>query len=136
MLRASPGGRDRPNAPPLPLAALATEPSLAPGNGRIGDPAMATATPAFDAADWSDDDPEGTEELAFLVSLRRDRLADGRATEWRGIVEERRSGARSRVRGWQGVMEAMWTAEALQQAERRGPGYRLETAMAPASVSS
>ena len=82
---------------------------------------MATATPAFDAADWSDDDPEGTEELAFLVSLRRDRLADGRATEWRGIVEERRSGARSRVRGWQGVMEAMWTAEVDLPAEENPP---------------
>ena len=66
----------------------------------------------FDAADWSDDDPERTEELAFLVSLRRDRLADGGVTEWRGTVQERRSSANTRVCGWSDVMAAMRRAEA------------------------
>ena len=66
----------------------------------------------FDAADWSDDDPERTEALTFLVSLRRDRLADGGVTEWRGTVQERRSHTGSRVCGWEDVMAAMRRAEA------------------------
>lgn len=67
--------------------------------------------PVFDADDWADDDPESTEELAFLISLRRDRLADGGVTEWCGTVQERRSSASTRVCGWGGVMAAMRAAD-------------------------
>ena len=81
---------------------------------------MATPVAVFDAADWSDDDPESTEALAFLVSLRRDRLADGGVTDWRGTVQERRSSASTRVCGWGGVIAAMRAAEAeLSSVSRR-----------------
>lgn len=73
---------------------------------------MATPQAAFDVDDWADDDPEATEELAFLVSLRRDRLPEGGVTEWRGTVQERRSSAITHVCGWGGVMAAMRAAEA------------------------
>lgn len=75
-------------------------------------PVLATPMAVFDTANWSDDDPERTEGLAFLVSLRRDRLADGGVPEWRGTVQERRSSASTRVCGWGGVMAAMRRAEA------------------------
>lgn len=75
---------------------------------------MVTQLPRLDSEDWANDDPEESEELAFLVSLRRDRLADGSTTQWRGIVQDRKSCKTTRVGGWSAVMVAMRAAEATQ----------------------
>lgn len=80
---------------------------------------MAIPTPRFNTTDWTDDDPEGAEELAFLVSLHRDRLPDGGTTPWRGTVQDRKTLKTTRVHGWGGMVAAMRAAEAALQADGR-----------------
>lgn len=90
--------------------------SAAPGDVQNGGQALAIPTSRFNSTDWIDDDPEGAEELAFLVSLYRDRLPDGGTTPWRGIVQDRKTLKQTRVHGWGGVVAAMRAAEAALQA--------------------
>lgn len=92
--------------------------SAAPGNVQNGGQALAITPSRFNSTDWTDDDPEGAEELAFLVSLYRDRLPDGGTTPWRGIVQDRKTLKTTRVHGWGGMIAAMRAAEAALRADR------------------
>lgn len=89
------------------------------GDVQNGGQTLAIPIPRFNATDWTDDDPEGAEELAFLVSLYRDRLPDGGTTPWRGIVQDRKTLKTTRVHGWGGMVAAMRAAEAALQTKTR-----------------
>lgn len=93
-----------------------------PGDVQTGGQALAIPIPRFNATEWTDDDPEGAEELAFLVSLYRDRLPDGGTTQWRGIVQDRKTLKTTRVHGWGGMVAAMRAAEAALQADGEDAG--------------
>lgn len=96
-------------------------PSVLLDRDQNGDQAL-EPVPRYNTTDWTDDDPEGAEELAFLVSLHRDRLPDGGTTPWRGTVQDRKTLKTTRVHGWGGMVAAMRAAEAALQADGRDAG--------------